>query len=458
MGTIQGAASMSAWIHPRRHLRLHARLRVRFFGLAIVASSMLLAASASAETAFQFGVGVHVGQNRNSLQATQTALAQAGFVSFRDEVFWHRIETKPGALAFPDSLRDLDQLVTDCVHQGRRPLLILDYGNKLYDGGGLLSSPAGIAAYARYVRFVVKRFRGRVDQFEVWNEWNIGGGGTPQQHAARYGSPESYAAVLRAAYAAIKAENPAATVIGGAFAGYDYRWIEAFARADGFKYLDGFSVHPYVFAEGKPAPSAPPALGVTGSLGIKRLMAGLVSDAAADTPFRPAPGTPESAMRHLDELKALIDQLAPGRSVRVYVTEAGWPVHRGAQGVSEETAAAYLQRFMLLAKARAWIAGVWWYDLFDDGDDAQNKEHRFGMLARNGTPRPAFQALVDIKPLLASTATPTLQTDASGQVTVTGQRADGKRFVATWLATNDFARSYAAGQPGPMPQVREDRQ
>ncbi len=39
---------------------------------------------------------------------------------------------------------------------------------------------------------------------------------------------------------------------------------------------------------------------------------------------------------------------------------------------------------MLLAKARPWIAGVWWYDLFDDGDDAANKEHRFGLITSNG--------------------------------------------------------------------------
>ncbi|HEV7715613.1 MAG TPA: hypothetical protein VGO53_08450, partial [Steroidobacteraceae bacterium] len=173
-------------------------IQIRRFlaGIAIFGGSLLFAAPGHAQTAFQFGVGIHVGQNRNPLQSTEAALAQAGFTSFRDEVFWHRLETKPGVLEFPDSLKDLDQLVTDSARQGRRPLLILDYGNKFYDGGGQLSSPQGIAAYARYVRFVVKHFRGRVDQFEVWNEWNIGGGGSAQQRAARFGSPDAYAAVL----------------------------------------------------------------------------------------------------------------------------------------------------------------------------------------------------------------------------------------------------------------------
>jgi hypothetical protein len=394
--------------------------------------------AAAADAPFQFGVGVHVGQNRNALPATQKALAQAGVSTFRDEVFWHRIETKPGVLLFPDSLQDLDQLVTDAAKQGRRPLLILDYGNKLYDNGGQIRSPEGIAAYVRYVHFVVKYFRGRVDQFEVWNEWNIGSGGTQEQKSARYGSPQEYAVLLRAAYTAIKVENPSAVVIGGAFAGYDYAWIDAFGRAGGFNSLDGFSIHPYVFSEGRPVPQAPGALGVTTGLAEgRRLLSVFAREAAADTPFRPTPGTPESAIKHLDDLKSRIDVLVPGKNVQIYVTEAGWPTQKGSNGVSEETSAAYLQRFMLLAKSRPWIAGVWWYDLLDDGDDAQNKEHRFGLLAKNGTPKPAFQALIDMQSVLASPARPTVVASGDGRLTATGQRADGKPFTASWLAASD---------------------
>jgi len=319
----------------------------------------------AARALFQLGVGIHIGQNKNPLEATDAALTEGGFTSFRDEVFWHRLETKQGVLEYPDSLRDLDQLVTRTAQRGVRPLLILTYGNRFYDGGGQLSSEEGIKAFSRYVRFVVKHFKGRVDQFEVWNEWNIGSGGTPAQRSARYGSPENYARVLRAAFAAVKAENPQALVIGGAFAGYDYKWIEAFRRAGGFDSLDGFSSHPYVFAEGKG-------------------------------------GTPESALRHLDELKTLVDRLAPGRNVRIYVTELGWPVHTGANGVSEQVAAEYLQRFMQLASSRPWIAGVWWYDLFDDGEDALNKEHRFGLISQAGVKRPAFQALAGVRARLTA--------------------------------------------------------
>ena len=163
-------------------------------------------------------------------------------------------------------------------------------------------------------------------------------------------------------------------------------------------------------------------------------------------------------MKHIDDLKSRVDQFAPGRNVRIYVTEAGWPVYQGSHGVSDDTAAAYLQRFMLLAKARPWIAGVWWYDLFDDGDDSQNTEHRFGLLSKAGTPRPAFQALADLKPILTSAGAPTLATEANGQITVSGQRTDGKRFTVKWLATNDFIAKQASGAVGAKPLIRLDAQ
>ena len=337
----------------------------RAWSAIVIAALTSVAGAATPLSQFQLGVGVHVGQNKNALDATAAALEQGRFTSFRDEVFWHRLERKKGVLEFPDSLRDLDQLVTRSAERGVRPLLILDYGNPFYDGGGQLSSAEAIAAWSKYVRFVVRHFKGRVDQFEVWNEWNIGSGGTPAQRARRQGSAEDYAKVLQAAYTAVKAENPSAVVIGGAFAGYDYGWIEAFGRAGAFNSLDGFSSHPYVFAEGKK-------------------------------------GTPDSVMRHLDELKQLIDRLAPGRNLRVYVTETGWPVHTGRNGVTEQEAADSLRQLMLLAKSRPWIAGVWWYDLFDDGDDAADKEHRFGLIDRTGVKRPAFQAAQGIRDKVVS--------------------------------------------------------
>jgi polysaccharide biosynthesis protein PslG len=348
---------------------------------------------------FQSGVCVHVGQNRNSLSLTQHALDSAG-LTFRDEVFWHRLETKEGVLQYPASLADLDALVDATVRSGRKPLLILDYGAKFYDDGDLIASQPARDAYARYVRFVVRHFKNRVSQFEVWNEWNIGLGSPRKPRTL--GTPEAYVALLRTAYSAVKAENPQATVIGGAVAGIDDRWVDAFGRAGGFSSLDAFSIHPYIYQQPHPLP--------------------------------------EEAMHRLDLLKQRIDGYAPGRNIAVYITEMGWPSHDGPLGTPPLLVAAYLQRFMLLAKARPWIAGVWWYDLFDDGDDARNKENRFGLLSRNGAPKPAFDSLLAIKPLLQSASAFVASSTADGRVVVKGRSRDGKRFVASWLPIADGTR------------------
>ncbi len=70
--------------------------------------------------------------------------------------------------------------------------------------------------------------------------------------------------------------------------------------------------------------------------------------------------------------------------------------------MTEQQAATYLQQFMLLAKSRPWIGGVWWYDLFDDGDNAANTEHRFGLIDRAGAKRPAFQAVAGVRDKLVT--------------------------------------------------------
>jgi hypothetical protein len=401
---------------------------------------LLLGAGASAlaqgEARFQFGVTVHVGQSRNSLKDTTAALTNAG-LAFRDEVLWSRVETRDGMKVLPASLNDLDQLVTDAVRRGKPPLIILDYGNSLYDGGQMITSSAGIAAFCRYATLVVKHFQGRVDQFEVWNEWNIGMG----THPLKPRSAESYVNLLQATYKAIKSANPAATVIGGVVNGVDQKWVDAFGRAGGFSYLDAFSVHPYEFWYGK-APAAPANVHAAARDAARTAgewLGSLVLSANGQASFRPLPGTPEAAFAKLDALKANIDQLAPGKNLRVFITEIGWPTNEGAFGIPEAAAAAYLQRFFLLGRSRPWVAGIWWYDLIDDGDDAMNKENRYGLLHHKGDAKPAYGALVALRDELESTGTFSSSVGADGAVVVSGTLSNGKTVRASWLATNNAA-------------------
>src|ERR1017187_9813117 len=55
-----------------------------------------------------------------------------------------------------------DEFVNAGLKAGIEPLIILDYGNRLYDDGDKPRSPEAIEAFCRYAEFVVGHFKGRV--------------------------------------------------------------------------------------------------------------------------------------------------------------------------------------------------------------------------------------------------------------------------------------------------------
>jgi hypothetical protein len=371
------------------------------------------------------------------LQPTLAAI-DALNVSVRDDVRWSGIERSAGKLEY-HSGGNMDVLLQDVLKRNQRPIIELPGGNNLYDGGGQISSAAGIAAFARYARFVASQLPGRPKQIEVWNEWDHGSGSSAEQASGK-GDPVAYANLLRGAYPALKGENPANIVIGGALATIDPSWIEKFAQAGGFKYLDAFSVHPYVHCATR-APQAPSHLKLSSFMPHNN--GGNVRLALAEGTVKPIGGTPEHAIALLDDLKEMLDKYSPNRAIPVYVTEMGWPTSAGQCGIIDSAVAAYLQRFMLLAAARSYIAGVWWYDLFDDGSNPGNREHRFGLAAQDHQPKPAYTALLGLKDILNSSKLPTQTVGENGEIVVSGQQADGKSFYAAWIPTNNFTVSLA---------------
>ncbi len=108
----------------------------------------------------------------------------------------------------------LDPIVDDMRAQGVRPWLSLSYGNERYEGGGTgrrdspLPSGAGRAAWLAYVRATAARYRGRVGEYELWNEPDLN---------ARI-TAEGYGQFAFETARAIKAADPAAKIVLGAFA------------------------------------------------------------------------------------------------------------------------------------------------------------------------------------------------------------------------------------------------
>jgi polysaccharide biosynthesis protein PslG len=104
-------------------------------------------------------------------------------------------------------------------------------------------------AYARFAAAAVARYRDRVSAWEIWNEPNNTMFWQPAPNTA------SYAALLRHAYPAVKAADPAATVIAGATSPAstasgmidEVQFIQGVYAAGGRGFFDAWSHHPYDF-------------------------------------------------------------------------------------------------------------------------------------------------------------------------------------------------------------------
>ncbi len=353
--------------------------------------------------AFQFGVCVHLAMARSDAATVLKLVNEGGFNSIRDDAYWSGVERSAGVLEFPSRYAESRQAMRTLTQRGDSPVVILAYGNKFHDGGGFPVSPAGIAAYSRYAGFVTTTLRDSARQFEVWNEWNSGFGSKP---AAKSGSAADYARLLAPAAAAIRAANPDARVIAGATAGVDLKWMREFIAAGGLAHADAISVHSY-------------------------------------TLFRYRVN-PEGAILSLDRLHALLKTAEPARDIPIYVTEMGWPTNQGRHGVSERDAANYLVRFMLLARSRPWIAGVWWYGLIDDGPSQTDSQHRFGLVRADLTPKPAFAAARTVAQLVLSGDVAAYRVGSHHFVT-TGSDDAGAWAVA-WSLESNF-RGWQEGAP-----------
>lgn len=343
---------------------------------------------------FILGIGVHVGQNKAGADSVYSLLRHGGFNSFRDEVYWGRLEKQKGVFAFPDNLRELDRLVRTKASEGQiSPLLVLDYGNQFYDEHEPPRSPEAIAAFARYCGYVARRYRDTVPIFEVWNEWN--GGMGSQKRPRPKGSAEDYVRLLEKAVPAIRDAAPNAIVLGGATAHYDRKWTDAFLRAGGLKWVDGFSVHPYVYDHT-----------------FKRL--------------------PEHAISALEALQSQLRQANGGRDFPVYVTEIGWPTHEGRNGVSEQASADNMIRFLALASSLPYVRGVWWYELIDGGQNGGDREHRFGIVRKDMTPKPALSAIQSLAPILRDGKARTSGSPDGSAKIVVWDLPDGDQVSAMW--------------------------
>jgi len=102
----------------------------------------------------------------------------------------------------------------------------------------------------------------------------------------------------------------------------------------------------------------------------------------------------------MKKVKGWLSKYPKGPTTPIYVTELGWPTYDKGDGVTSEVQAKFMARSIILLADDPQIKGVWIYELRDGGTDPNDKECHFGLLKNDGTPKPAFWVMKDLKKVL----------------------------------------------------------
>lgn len=178
-----------------------------------------------------------------------------GARAIRVEIPWSMLEPtrgriEPRALAFTDHLVNQASALgikvvalamwTPCWASSA-PASLLSTCRPGHSGGSEAWPPGDPNTYGSFVAFLAARYGSKLAAIEVWNE-------PDQANEDYFAGPhkaQRYAAVLRAAYPAIKRADPGMTVLGGSLVGSNGAFLRALYAAGINGYYDGLSVHFY---------------------------------------------------------------------------------------------------------------------------------------------------------------------------------------------------------------------
>jgi hypothetical protein len=178
-----------------------------------------------------------------------------GAHAIRVEIPWSSLEPmqgqiEPQALAFTDNLVDQAAaagikvvalaMSTPCWASSA-PASLLSSCRPRKVGKARAWPPKDPNAYGSFVAFLAARYGAKLAAIEVWNEPDQAN----EQYFAGPNKVRRYAALLRAAYPAIKRADPRMTVLGGSLVGSNGKFLRALYAAGIKGYYDGLSVHFY---------------------------------------------------------------------------------------------------------------------------------------------------------------------------------------------------------------------
>jgi hypothetical protein len=358
-------------------------------------------ACAAPASAVETGVNETLGQTRPT---GQTA-SQLGAHWVRLWGSWEAAQPAPNAWA-PDVIASMNAAVRDAKAHGLKVLMVVQRSPAWASGGkGGIHPPTDPATFGAAMGGLASRVPG-VDAWELWNEEDetifFAGGANPAK----------YAAMVKAAYPAIKAVQPHDIVVTGATVANDFDFIEALYR-QGIK-------------------------GSFDAVGVHTDTACLVN--SPDVHYREPDGrVGRYSFTGYREVHAVMARHGDGDK-QIWMTELGWNTQSTAPGscntgmwagqkplgVTEAQQAQYLAQAYRCLAADPYIGVALWFGLQDIA--GSKYAAGYGLYRRDGSAKPsagAFGALRrGIAPLACGGTI-----DTSGPEIRISEPLDGAKFV-----------------------------
>ncbi|BFP42662.1 hypothetical protein FGF1_35070 [Flavobacteriaceae bacterium GF1] len=171
-------------------------------------------------------------------------LGPTGTKKIRLQAGWAKCEPKKGEYNF----EWLDTIIDEVIAQGVEPWLQTSYGNPIYEGGGMPNLSGGfpvsaeaLAAWDKWVTELVKRYKGKVRIWEIWNESD----GNPKN------TPEAYAKLFIRTAEIIRSKIPNAQIYALSLAEIETEYVEPFLHylkeRDKLQLVDVITLHGYTY-------------------------------------------------------------------------------------------------------------------------------------------------------------------------------------------------------------------
>jgi hypothetical protein len=277
----------------------------------------------------------------------------------RVELPWSAMEPRAQNSIAPAALAYTDRMVADAAADGMTVILmvrstpcwassappsLLKKCSPIRETAANAWPPRAPADYGSFMAFLAKRYGTRLAALEVWNEPDQAN----QEFFAGPEKPARYAALVRAAYPAVKQANPAVTVLAGSIVGSNGHFLSALYAAGIKGYYDGLAVHFYTLTV--------------------------------------------AALRSIREV-----QLANGDSKPLWLDEFGWssclPKHRVQAEqpcVTRQLQATNIANVFRTLAHVPYVAAAVLYKLTDSADG------EFGLYTARGARKPSFAALAAV--------------------------------------------------------------